>query len=66
MPNKHISMIQKTTVARIFDVFFDLRLNNDRDAGDLSRHRAHYDVTVIGLRLFSTKPSICYLRRTVS
>ena len=34
-----------------FDIFFDLRLNkgfaNDRDAGDLRRHRAHYDVTVL-------------------
>ena len=33
-----------------FDVFFDLRLNkrwvNSRDAGDLRRHRAHYDVTI--------------------
>ena len=30
---------------------FDLRLNkwlvNNRDAGDLSRHHAHYDVTVM-------------------
>ena len=30
---------------------FDLRLNNgwanNRDAGDLRRHRAHFDVTVI-------------------
>ena len=38
-------------VARSFDVFFDLHLNdawaNTRDAGDLRRHRAHYDVTVI-------------------
>ena len=34
-----------------FDVFFDLRLNkgqvNTREAGDLRRHRAHYDVTII-------------------
>ena len=29
-----------------FDVFFDLRLNK-RDAGDLRRHRDHYDVTLI-------------------
>ena len=31
-----------------FDVFFDLRLNNNwvnnREAGDLKRHRTHYDV----------------------
>ena len=35
---------------RSFDVFFDLRLNswvNNRDAGDLRRHRGHYDVTVM-------------------
>ena len=34
-----------------FDFFFDLRLNkrlsNTRDAGDLIRQRAHYDVTVM-------------------
>ena len=35
-------------VARSFDVFFDLRsLVNNRDAGDLRHHRAHYDITVI-------------------
>ena len=38
-------------VARSFDVFFVLRLNNGwankRDAGDLRRHRAHCDVTVM-------------------
>ena len=35
-----------------FDVFFDLRLNkgwtNNRGAGDLRHHHAHYDVTVVG------------------
>ena len=30
----------------LFDVFFDLRLNNNREAGDLTP-RAHYDVTVM-------------------
>ena len=38
-------------VTRNFDVFFDLRLNgwvNSRGACDLRRHRAHYDVTVMG------------------
>ena len=34
-----------------FDVFFDLRLNkrlsNNREAWDLRRHRAHFDVTVM-------------------
>ena len=38
-------------VTRSFDVFFDLRLNNgwvnNHEAGDLRRHRAHYDVTVM-------------------
>ena len=38
-------------VARSFDVFFDLRLNvwvNNREAGELRRNRAHYDVIVMG------------------
>ena len=38
-------------VTRSFDVFFDLRLNkrlsNNREAGDLRRHRGHYDVSVM-------------------
>ena len=38
-------------VTRSFDVFFDLRLNNgsvnNREAGDLRRYHAHYDVTVM-------------------
>ena len=39
-------------VTRSFDVFFDLRLKknrwvNNREAGDLRRHRAHYDVIVM-------------------
>ena len=40
-------------VTRSFGVFFDLRLNkrfsklNNYEAGDLRRHRAHYDVTVM-------------------
>ena len=35
---------------RIFDIFFDLRINggvNNREAGYLRRHRAHYDVIVM-------------------
>ena len=44
------------SVTRSFDVFFDLRLNkgwiNNVEAGDLRRHRTHYDVTVM-----LTKPS---------
>ena len=39
-------------VTRSFDVFFDLRLfkrlSKQREAGDLRRYRAHYDVTVSG------------------
>ena len=38
-------------VTRSFDVFFDVRLKNGwaihQDAGDLRRHRAHYDITVM-------------------
>ena len=38
-------------VMRDVDVFFDMRLNkrlrNNREAGDLIRHRTHYDVTVM-------------------
>ena len=34
-------------VTRSFDVFFDLRLNKQSWAGDLRRHRTHYDVIVI-------------------
>ena len=41
----------KRPVTRSFDVFFDLRLNNgwvnNREAGDLRRHRGHYDVNVM-------------------
>ena len=37
-----------------FDVFFDLRFNkrlsNIRDADDLRHHHAHYDVTVLAMR----------------
>ena len=39
-------------VTRSFDVFCDLRLNhrlkkNNREAGDLRRYHAHYDITVM-------------------
>ena len=34
-------------VTRSFDVFFDLRVNNNREAGDLRRHQAHNDVIVM-------------------
>ena len=40
---------------RSFDVFFDLRLNkrwiNFREAGDLRRHRPHYDTPVMTVSL---------------
>ena len=40
-------------VTQSFDVFFDLRPNkwlaNNRDAGDLRRYRAHYDVIIMKL-----------------
>ena len=38
-------------VTQCFDVFFDLRLNEQTngEAGDLRRHRAHYDVTVMNI-----------------
>ena len=42
-------------VTRSFDVFFDLRLNkrvNNREAGGLRRHRAHYDVIVMPPEVF--------------
>ena len=34
-------------VTRGFDVFFDLRLNKRSSKGELRRHRAYYDVTVM-------------------
>ena len=34
-------------VTQSFGVFFDLRWANNGDAGDLRRHRAHYDVIVM-------------------
>ena len=34
-------------VTRSFDVFFDLSWANNPDIGDLRRHRAHYDVTIM-------------------
>ena len=45
-------------VTRSFGVFFDMRLNkgwvNNREAGDLRRYRAHYDVIVMHTE--STRP----------
>ena len=45
-------------VTQSFDVFFDLRLNKrtskQPDADDTRRHRAHYDATVMILKLGQT------------
>ena len=42
------------SVTRSFDVFFDMRSKigwvNNGEAGDLRRHRAHYDVTVMKIK----------------
>ena len=44
----------QTPMTRSLDVFFDMRLNKrlckkNGEAGDLRRHRAHYDTTVMRL-----------------
>ena len=46
-------------VTRSFGIFFDLRLNkrlSKRGAGDLRRHRAHYDVTVMVFHVSDVTP----------
>ena len=47
----HRWILTKGPVTQSFDIFFDLLLNegwvNNHEAGDLRRHRIHYDVTVI-------------------
>ena len=60
-------------VTQSFGVFFDLCLNkrwvNNRDAGDLRRYRAHYDVNVIQMRRVITSHSLSecnYLSRPQS
>ena len=54
----------KRPVTGSFDTFFDVRLNNrfknSQDAGDLKRHDAHCDVTVMFKIIFS-----CYIIVTV-
>ena len=54
-------------VTRSFDVFFDLHLNNgwvnNRDAGDLRRHCAHYDTTVMIQMLVNNDVKQCMLYR---
>ena len=59
-------------VTRTFYVFFDLCLINgwvnNREAGDLRRHRAHHDVTVMVCQCLNTKllqqPPMCVWRGT--
>ena len=58
------------TLTRSFDVFFDLRLNkrlfNNRDAGDLRRHRAHYDVTIMAWIRLTRTTKACDKETTVA
>ena len=58
-------------VTRSFDVFVDLRLNkrlsNNREAGDLRRYRAHYDVIVMELVRFRQPLTfLCLINKFVS
>ena len=51
-------------VTRSLDVFFDFRMNgwvNNGEAGDLGRHRAHYDVIVMSIicHVFWTSETCC-------
>ena len=55
----HMSPVKFSTqiqVKRSFGAFFDLRLNNgcvnNRDVGDLRRHRAYHDVTIMVCLMF--------------
>ena len=53
-PPVTVGFPSQSPVMRSFDVFFDLRLNkllrgNSRAAGNLRRHRAHYDVHVMSV-----------------
>ena len=58
-------------VTRSFDLFFDLCLNkwlrNNREAGDLRRYRAHYDVIVMLLETLNQQYIYNWLtRHTIS
>ena len=49
-------------VTRSLDVFFDPRLNkrlSNQDAGDLRRHRANYNVTVMFLKKYINPSTQC-------
>ena len=49
--HRHRWIPSQRPVTRSLDVVFDLRLKkswaNNREAGDLKRHRAQYDVTIM-------------------
>ena len=51
-------------VTRNFDVFFDLRsnklLSNNREAGDLRGHRAHYDVIVMMSKIVLSSKTVIH------
>ena len=49
-------------VTRSFDVFFDLV---DCDAGDLRRHRGHYDVTVMPICCTSIELTSVLCQRSI-
>ena len=54
-------------VTRSFNVFFDLRLNkrltkNNREAVDLRRYCAHYDVIVMKHGFYSSPPGAASMR----
>ena len=55
------------SVTQSFDVFFGLHLNNgwinNREAGDLNRNHAHYDVIVMKLHALTHGYSILCIRR---
>ena len=57
----HRSPVSSPHKARIYDVFFDLRLNkrliNNREAGDLRRPLGHYDVNVMS-DIFNARATI--------
>ena len=49
-------------LTRSFNFFFDLQTNfcvNNRDAGDLRRHRAHHDVTAMFCTFHRARQALC-------
>ena len=58
----------QTPVTRSLDAFLDLHTwtngwANHRDAGDMGRHCAHYDVTIMQLNVMKTPGNICEIPR---